>query len=116
MILSRRKIVLASLPECYNTLVTALETNPTVPTLAVVTERLLHEESKMKNRRTESSQEDALTAKFKRFPFECHFCNKPGHIKRDCYEYAKVKGQVKPLQEKKKPKPGADNFRRRCGL
>ena len=99
--------ILASLPECYNTLVTALEANPAVPALAVVTEHLLHEESKMKNRLTEPSQEDALAAKFKRFPFKCHFCNKPGHIKRDCYEYAKVKGAVKPLQEKKKSKPGA---------
>ena len=80
-------------------LLTALEANPAVPALAVVTERLLHEESKMKNRLTEPSQEDALAAKFKRFPFKCHFCNKPGHIKRDCYEYAKVKGAVKPLQE-----------------
>ena len=43
--------ILASLPECYNMLVTALEANPA---LAVVTERL---NMKMKNR---------LTAKFKR--------------------------------------------------
>ena len=38
--------LLASLPECYNVLVTALEANSEVPTLAVVTERLLHEETK----------------------------------------------------------------------
>ena len=32
--------LLASLPECYNVLVTALEANPEVPALAVVTKRL----------------------------------------------------------------------------
>ena len=42
--------ILASLPECYNTLGTA---NPPVPALAVVSECLLNEESKMKNRLTE---------------------------------------------------------------
>ena len=45
--------ILASLPECYNTLGTALEANPAVPALAVVSECLLNEESKMKNRLTE---------------------------------------------------------------
>jgi len=53
--------LLASLPECYNVLVTALEANAEVPTLAVVTERLLHEETKMKSRVTQPSQEGALT-------------------------------------------------------
>lgn len=39
--------LLASLPECYSVLlVTALEASPDVPALPVVTERLLHEESK----------------------------------------------------------------------
>ena len=36
--------LLASLPECYNVLVAALEANSEVPTLAVVTELLLHEQ------------------------------------------------------------------------
>lgn len=100
--------LLASLPECYSVLVTALEANPEVPALAVVTERLLHEESKIKSRTAETSQEEALTARFKRFTHvTCHFCHKPGHIRRDCFEYAKVKGQVRPLQDKRKPKTGA---------
>ena len=42
--------LLASQPKCYNVLVIALEANPDVPILAVVTEWLLHEESKMKHR------------------------------------------------------------------
>ena len=40
--------LLASLPESYDMLVTALEACPDVPKLEVVTERLLHEESKQK--------------------------------------------------------------------
>ncbi len=42
--------LLASLPESYSTLVTALEANPEVPKMEVVTERLLHEERKQKDK------------------------------------------------------------------
>ena len=48
---------LASLPECFNVLVTALEATAEVPTLAVVTKRLLHEETKLKSRLDQRSQE-----------------------------------------------------------
>ena len=41
--------LLASLPESYNVLVTALEASTEVPTLIVVREHLLHEETKMKS-------------------------------------------------------------------
>ena len=57
--------LLASLPERYNVLVTALEASPEVPAFAVVTERLLHEESKMKNRSADSDQ-GALIGNFKK--------------------------------------------------
>ena len=43
--------LLAGLPDSYNMLVTALEANAEVPKMEVVTERLLHEERKLKNRR-----------------------------------------------------------------
>ena len=52
--------LLASLLEYYNVLVTALEASPEVSAFAVVTERLLHEETKMKNRSADSDQEGAL--------------------------------------------------------
>jgi hypothetical protein len=45
--------LLAGLPESYNMLVTALEANADVPKLDVVTERLLHEERKQKDREIE---------------------------------------------------------------
>ena len=44
-----RPPLLASLAECYNVLVTPLEASSDVPSMAVVTERLLHEETKMKS-------------------------------------------------------------------
>ena len=77
------------MPECYNVLVTALEASPDIPTLAVVTERLLHEESKTKSRIVESSQEGALAVRSKKL--RCHFCHKLGHFKRDCQDYATSK-------------------------
>ena len=42
--------LLASLPDSFNMLVTALEANPEVPKMEVVTECLLHEERKLKER------------------------------------------------------------------
>ena len=42
--------LLASLPESYSVLVTALEANVDVPKLEVVTERILHQERKLKDR------------------------------------------------------------------
>jgi len=64
--------LLASLPESYNTLVTALEASTEVPSLAVVRKRLLHEETKRKSKSSQQSQEEALTANFKR-RLRCHF-------------------------------------------
>ncbi len=45
--------IFASLPESYNVLVTALEANKDVPELAVVTERILHQEKKTKKQKKE---------------------------------------------------------------
>ena len=55
--------LLASLPESFNTLVTALEANPEVPKMENVTECLLHEERKMIGREAdEGEQSKAMTA------------------------------------------------------
>ena len=54
--------LLASLPDLYNMLVTAFEGNPDVPKMEVVTERLLHEERKLKDRAGAGvSSEKAMT-------------------------------------------------------
>ena len=47
--------LLASLPDSFNTLVTALEANEDVPKMEVVTERLLHFESKQKGKTSSDS-------------------------------------------------------------
>lgn len=87
--------LLASLPDEYSVLVTALEANADVPKLEVVTERLFHEEKKLRSRSAQPNEmstgdEEALVTKYGRGP-RCHFCRKFGHIKRYCTEFAKSK-------------------------
>jgi len=53
--------------------------------------------------KSKAIQEGAFTAGFKK-KLQCHFCNKPGHFKKDCEEYAKSKVPVKPVQVKKETK------------
>ena len=82
--------LLASLPESFNMLVTALEANAEVPKMELVTEWLLHEERKLKERKgADVSSEKAMTAKqtFKKGP-KCHYCGKFGHIRRNCRKFA----------------------------
>ena len=97
--------LLASLPESYNVLVTALEANAEVSPLGVVMERLLHHEAKVKQ--TSSQEGAALTTRVKR----CYFCKKPGHFKKDCEEYAKVKDQGKSAKSKSKDKRKVGAFK-----
>ena len=55
--------LLASLPESYDMLVTALEASPRVPKLEIVTERLLHEETKQRNRESFTIEVKPMTSK-----------------------------------------------------
>ena len=57
--------LLASLPESFNTLVTVLQSNPTVPEIETVIERLMHEERKLKDQQvsSESGSVGALAAR-----------------------------------------------------
>ena len=92
--------LLASLPDSYNMLVTSLEVQETVPKWRVATERLLHEETKMKEKTQTQNSEDGRKvfvanqkSKFGRPPtVTCHYCRKPGHFMKDC----------RKLQHKKK--------------
>ena len=74
-------------------LVTALEANVEVPKIEVVTERLLHEERKLKERTgVGASSERAMAGKQRpkaRGP-KCHHCGKFGHIRRNCNEWIKL--------------------------
>jgi len=66
--------------------VTELEANPEVPRLEDVTERLLHEEFKRKDKETSVVEVKAMTSKHRtsRKGPKCHHCGTFGHIKRDC--------------------------------
>ena len=74
-----------SLIYCQSLLVTALEANTEVPTMEVVTERLLYEEKKRTERDTTSVKiEGAMTVKQKRRGPRCYNCQNYGHIQRNC--------------------------------
>ena len=82
--------LLASLPESYDILVTALEASVEVPKMEIVTERLLHEERKIKEKHV-SETSDGMKAMFvnrqsKGKGPKCYQCGKFGHIKRNCRE------------------------------
>lgn len=104
--------LLASLPDSFDMLVTALEANSdAVPSLDNVTERLLHEERKMKEKGTGhvDNGRKAFTASQRRGPsskkqLTCHFCKKPGHFKRDCRKYA---AQLQTNEKRDKTKHSA---------
>ena len=57
--------LLASLPDSFSALVTALEANEEVPKMEIVTERILHEERKQKKKNnSDLSAEKAMTTKY----------------------------------------------------
>ena len=76
------------MPDSHNVLVTALGTrSDSVPKMESVTERLLHEELKMKDKKNEDdTSRKALTARQKsrmnpKKQLTSHYFNKPGHFK-----------------------------------
>ena len=110
--------ILANLPDSYSMLVTALEANAEVPKLELVTERLLHEERKIKEKLNSSVGQDshkygenALLAsnRFRSYPPKiCYYCGKPGHIKAVCEELKKKINEEQ--MENKKTEVQVANF------
>lgn len=98
--------LLASLPESYNVLVTALEANAEVPKMEVVTERLLHEERKIQARNSEThrgGEENVMTVRHKfrqQKRIECYNCHNYGHLARNCPENDN-KSRIEKEKEKK---------------
>ena len=91
--------LLASLPDLFNTLVTALEANEDFPRMEVVTERLLHAERKQKEKfNLDTSEEKAMTTKrqFKGRGPQCYYCKKYGHIQRNCISLRKSRNKEGP--------------------
>ena len=83
--------LLTSLPEPFNILVTALEANPEVPKMETITECLLHEEWKAKDREDHRSTKlEAMTAQGQKRKFTCQ--------KQNCQKLA--------ANKEKRGKPG----------
>ena len=78
--------LLASLPDSYDMLVTALEVNEDVPKWVTVTERLLYEETKIKTKENRSETKALMLSKqhTTKWRPRCYFCNEFGHIQRFC--------------------------------
>ena len=80
--------LLASLPDSFDMLVTALEANSVnVPAMENVTEWLLREEQKLKEKGDEKALSATKGSSEKR-QRNCHYCKKPGHFKRECKAFA----------------------------
>jgi len=96
--------LLAGLPESYDVLVTALESgSDTVPALENVTERLLREEQKLRDREEADDSKKLLMAKGKK-QFTCHYCKRPGHFKKDCRKFAQAQSSEKGGRHKNPPR------------
>ncbi|KAK2580008.1 hypothetical protein KPH14_010773 [Odynerus spinipes] len=100
-------LILGSLPDSYNTLVTALETRPEIDlTLELVKGKLLEEEQRRTNSRQNTKDVDDVALKVQHRTNQeatgtsgiktnkgttCFFCKRLGHQKKDCYKYKKWK-------------------------
>ena len=110
--------LLASLPSTFDVLVTALEASEDVPKMEVVTERLLREEIKLKEKEAcggTTHDMKALTSKQrprKKGPI-CNNCGKVGHIKRNCYELQRKKEEVSYKSKQQKAYSTVERFQSR---
>ena len=102
--------LLASLPDSFSTLVTALEANEEVPKMEVVTEQILHAERKQKETiNFDTSGEKAMTTKqqFNRRGPKCRQCGKFGHIKKNCRSSSSTEADDKRKHQYTKLKANA---------
>lgn len=98
-------LLLCSLPESYNTLITALETRlEDELTMELVKGKLLDENRRRKNMKDNMDErsDKALKVQSRKFAkvtsqkknvknITCFFCSKSGHLKKDCRSYLKWK-------------------------
>lgn len=81
-------LLISSLPEEYNYLITALETIAEDNlTWDYVRDRLIHESEKKKPAKAETSGDALFSSKpNNKKSGKCHYCKKPGHYARDCFK------------------------------
>ena len=79
-----------------------------------VTERLLHQEIKLKERvstLSESDRKALITLQRKKKTYTCHFCHKPGHFMKDCRKcLASLKKQEGSITKKREPSSDGEAF------
>ncbi len=95
-------IILASLPDNYDTLVTALEARDEKDlTLSYVKSKLLDESSK-NLQDSDSIQEKAFKIQGSRDHSKviCNYCKKEGHIKKNCFK--KITNKIQGIRKIKK--------------
>ena len=106
--------LLASLPESFNTLVTALEANEDVQKMEVVTEKLLHAERKQTEKSSPDSSGDKAMMTRRQFRGrgpQCYYCKQYGHVQKNCTERTKAEeekskhGGSEKGKGSKRPKP-----------
>ena len=99
--------LLATLPDSFNTLVTALEVSEEDPKKETVTERLLHVERKQKEK-VSVDIDKAMTIKSKGSgsKVHCHYCKQLGHFQRNCPERLKGRQELSPNDKGKSVKVG----------
>ena len=98
--------LLASLPDSYDTIVTALESMDKVPAWENVTERLLHAESKLKSTSDNDESKALMMKRSKKNNSGCFECHDMGHMRKDCPVY---KRRMKKYGQKKKPAKSYSN-------
>ena len=106
--------LLASLPDSFNTIVTALEANEDVPKMEVVTEKLLHAERKQTKKSSPDSSGDKAMMTRRQFRGrgpQCYYCKQYGHVQKNCTERTKAEeekskhGGSEKGNGSKRPKP-----------
>ena len=91
--------LLASLPDSYCVLVTALEACVEVPKMETVTEQLLHEERKLADGESSYRNDGEKLMAARPQKSWAPKCYKLGHIKRDCPELDSQKDTYKANQK-----------------
>ena len=109
--------LLTSLPKKYNVLVTSLLSNVEVPSMEIVTERILHEDRKLKeveSKDKENKREQAFYAGNsggRREPPTCFHCGFKGHIKRNCEVLKKELEKLEKQQKQNAKKSRGGKFK-----